>query len=252
MFGLMPPRIRRVSRAILLRLGWEHKFLRLRRPGLRKLSGNGIEIGAFEHPAPVPASCRTSYVDALTPEEAAVLFPEIDSSALIRPDFVVDVNVDGLGVFEARQWDYVIACHVIEHLTNPGRFVGEMFRIVRPGGWVVIAAPDKRYTFDRARPETPVSALHRYFVEGRDVHAADYEDISRYVNVTDLTLSESDRQRRLESYRERREHLSVWTSESFREFWIEAMKWSRVSAVPVYEIGGERNHFEYFGVWQKK
>lgn len=248
---LVSPRLRKKARRAMAALGGEHVFLRMRRLGLAKLEGNGIEIGAFEHPAPVPSGCRTSYVDAITPEQAAVIFPEIDASVLVVPDYIIDLNCDGLTKFRDDPWDYAIACHVIEHLENPGRFVGELFRIVRPGGFVVIGAPDKRFTFDRARPETPESELHRYFLEGRTVTPADYADISRYVNTTDMALDYSARARRLEMYQSRREHLSVWTSASFRQFWIAAMQWNGVLAKPIYEVHGETNRFEYFGVWRK-
>ncbi len=249
---LIPARHRKKVRRLLARLGWEHRFLRLRRPGLKHLSGSGIEIGAFEHPAPVPRRCRTKYVDAITPEQAAALFPEIDVSALLVPDFVLDVNRDGLKEFPDRRWDYAIACHVIEHVENPGRFVGELFRVVKPGGAVVIAAPDKRFTFDRERPETPEADLQRYFRAGRTVTSADYADISTYVQKGDLALSPADRQLRLEKYHSRREHLSVWTSASFRRFWTAAMRWNGVDAVPLYEVDGDQNGFEYFGVWRKQ
>lgn len=248
----VPARYRKQIRRLLSACGWEHRFLRLRRPGLAHLRGEGIEIGAFEHPAPVPRHCRTKYVDAITPEQAAALFPEIDATALIRPDFLLDLNRDGLNAFGPAQWDYAIACHVIEHVENPGRLVGELFRVVRPGGMVVIAAPDKRVTFDRERPETPVSALRRFFVEGRVVTGADYADISIYVNKADLGLDAATQKLRLEHYHERREHLSVWTSASFRQFWIAALEWNGIDAEPVYEVLGDANGFEYFGVWRKR
>lgn len=53
----------------------------------------------------------------------------------------MDVSKEGLGFFEDGQWDYAIACHVIEHLPNPGRFTGELFRVVRPGGALSLQRP---------------------------------------------------------------------------------------------------------------
>ncbi|MDH3222183.1 MAG: class I SAM-dependent methyltransferase [Gemmatimonadota bacterium] len=40
------------------------------------------------------------------------------------------------------QADMVIAVHVIEHVYNPKFFVREMLRVLRPGGTLVLAAPD--------------------------------------------------------------------------------------------------------------
>ena len=39
--------------------------------------------------------------------------------------------------------DVAAAVEVIEHLDNPRRFVRELARIVRPGGWVVITTPNQ-------------------------------------------------------------------------------------------------------------
>lgn len=250
-FRMLPGRRRKQLRAAIARLGWEHRFLRLRRPGLALLCGKGIEIGAFEHPAPLSRNCHTYYVDAITPAQAATLFPEIDAGALVTPDYVVDVSTSGLGIFAGNQWDYAIACHVIEHLPNPAQFIGEMFRIVPAGGMVVIAAPDKRFTFDHSRPETPVELLQSYFLNGRTVSPDDYLDISRYVHPADMQMSENERKVRLQNYYNRREHLNVWTSSGFREFLTVALGWNEVVAAPVYEVMGEENRFEYFGVWQK-
>ena len=238
-------------RGWLTACGWERGFLRKRRPGYVHLSGEGVEIGAFEHPAPLPDGCRTRDVDAITPAQAAELFPEIDAEALVVPDYLIDINRDGLKEFAEGQWNYVIACHVIEHLENPGHFVGELFRVVRAGGLVAIAAPDKRFTFDRSRPETPDAELHRYFTDGRTVGSVDYADISRYVYTDDLNLDDEARAGRLEFYKSRREHLSVWTSDGFRRFLTLALEWNTISAEPVYEVDGDENHFEYFGVWRK-
>jgi SAM-dependent methyltransferase len=252
LYRLVPTRFRKRLRRLLAPCGWEHRFLRLRRSGLAYLRGEGIEIGAFENPAPLPRGCLTHYVDAITPAQAAALFPEIDAATLVIPDHLIDLNREGLSTFVDSQWEYAIACHVIEHIENPGRLVGELFRVVRPGGLVVIAAPDKRFTFDQDRPETSDAALHRYFIEGRTVTTADYADISSYVNTADLQLGGEARLRQLEVYQSRREHLSVWTSAGFRRFWLAALEWNEVSAEPVYEVDGDHNRFEYFGVWRKR
>jgi 2-polyprenyl-3-methyl-5-hydroxy-6-metoxy-1,4-benzoquinol methylase len=39
--------------------------------------------------------------------------------------------------------DVAAAVEVIEHLDNPRRFVRELARIVRPGGWVVVTTPNQ-------------------------------------------------------------------------------------------------------------
>jgi SAM-dependent methyltransferase len=244
---------RRRLRRWLTRLGFEHRFLRLRRRGYRTLRGTGFEIGAFEHPAPVPRRCRTAYVDVITPAQAKELFPEIDVSGLVPVDHLVDLDADGLKVFPDGSQDFAIACHVIEHVANPGRLIAEMVRVLRPGGRLVIAAPDRDYTFDRARPVTPIATLHHYFVEGRPpVGPQDYRDIIDHVHPELARAPAAEIDAALRQYHRRREHLSVWTAAGFREFLVAAFGWCGVEMIPEYESLSAENRFEYFGVWVRR
>src|SRR5882757_6716858 len=110
------------------------------------LSGSGLEIGALHEPAPLPDSCRVHYVDAMTRAEAQVFFPEVDHARLVEPDTICNLDRDVLPFAEASQ-DFVVLSHVIEHVANPTRVIGEIFRVLRPAGRALIAAPDKRFTF---------------------------------------------------------------------------------------------------------
>lgn len=38
--------------------------------------------------------------------------------------------------------DFIIAFHVIEHLPDPNHFLDEMYRILRPGGYLLLSTPD--------------------------------------------------------------------------------------------------------------
>jgi len=237
---------------LLRRLGWQHKFLRLRQPGYAKLTGEGLEIGAFEHPAKVPSACRVRYADVVTPAQAGELFPEINASRLVPLDHVLDIDAEGLRPIPSASLDFVISCHVIEHVANPMRFVGELTRVVRIGGLVVIAAPDRDYTFDRLRTLTPLERLESYWRQGRPpVGPQDYREILERVHPELLQAPPAIIQEKLESFFRRREHLSVWTASSFREFLLAAFAWNQVKTEPVYEVMSDRNHFEYFGVWRR-
>jgi 2-polyprenyl-3-methyl-5-hydroxy-6-metoxy-1,4-benzoquinol methylase len=41
-----------------------------------------------------------------------------------------------------KRFDCIIATHVIEHVYEPLRFVQDLTRRLRDGGWLVLAAPD--------------------------------------------------------------------------------------------------------------
>ena len=62
------------------------------------------------------------------PADVAFHAADLDAAPLPLPDASVDVAA---------------AVEVIEHLDNPRRFVRELDRIVRPGGWVVVTTPNQ-------------------------------------------------------------------------------------------------------------
>ena len=103
-------------------------FIVQRLPGYSLLSGKGIEIGAFEHPAQLPSNCKVEYCDAITPEQAQQLFPEVDTSKFVKIDHIIDLNREGLTKFPDGTFDFIIFNHVIEHLANPIYIVSEVLR----------------------------------------------------------------------------------------------------------------------------
>jgi len=244
---------RKATARVLRRLGWRRAFLRMRDPGYALLEGQGLEIGAFEHPAKVPRECRVSYVVVITPEKAAELFPEIDAGSLVPVDYLVDLDAEGLALIPSASQDFVIACHVIEHVANPGRLVAEMVRVVKTGGHVIIAAPDRDFTFDRNRAVTPLATLERYFRDGRPpVGPEDYREIIEAMYPELLTAGPERIRAVLEDFHRRREHLSVWTSVGFKEFLTAAFGWCGAVMENRYEVFSDRNRFEYFSVWKRK
>lgn len=224
-----------------------------RAEGCAVLNGEGIEIGAFDCPTPLPARCSVRFLDALSREEAGRRFPELDVSGLVEPDILGDLDRDGLAAVGDRSLDFVVCNHVLEHVANPIRAIGELFRVLKPGGHAVIAVPDKEYTFDRAREETGWEHLHEDYlkgvVENDDSHYLDFlAKVAPHVFVEpgrDITQE-------IARARARREHAHVWTSASFRDFIERALRLLRVRTRLVFERTGSVTRIEYFGVWQKR
>ncbi len=142
------------------------RFLRIDRDniGAAYLSGEGLEIGALHNPLKVPRGCTVRYVDNIPADEARRRFSDVSTKRLVG----VDILDDGerLDRVPDGSQDFVIANHFIEHCQNPIGAVRNMIRVLRAGGVLYLAIPDKRYTFDRDRPSTAFEHLLRDDREG--------------------------------------------------------------------------------------
>lgn len=216
------------------------------------LAGDGIDIGALHEPAPLPAGCRVRYVDAMSRAEAIERFPEIDHAALVHPDFICNLDRDALP-FPDGALDFVVLSHVIEHVANPVRVIGEVFRVLRPGGRALIAAPDKRFTFDRTRAITPVETLLEDFLEHRtEVPDERYLDFLRGAGAHVFDEPPERLPGHVARARSRREHCSVWDSAAFRRFLEASLRATGSQADPLVEHPGDETQLEYCGVWEKR
>jgi predicted SAM-dependent methyltransferase len=144
-----------------------HSFMAgLNRESIAKmyLQGSGIEIGALHNPLKVPKSARVKYVDRMPVPELRKQYIELNTFELVPVD-ILD-NGERLETIQDATQDFVIANHFLEHCQDPTRAIGNMLRVLKPGGILYLAVPDKRYTFDADRPVTAVEHFTRDHLEG--------------------------------------------------------------------------------------
>lgn len=99
----------------------------------------GVEIGAHVNPVPGLTPFYTDYTVSFAATAGRV-----------------DLLADGTALpFPDASLDYLCSSHVIEHLANPLGGLMEWLRVLKPGGFLYLIAPDKRYTFDAGREVTP-------------------------------------------------------------------------------------------------
>ncbi|GGE39289.1 hypothetical protein GCM10011391_17580 [Pullulanibacillus camelliae] len=114
----------------------------------------GVEIGPLMRPIVTKEEGRVFYVDHTTTDELMKKYaddPNVDVSMIETVDFVWGEKTLREAIPSHYQFDYVIASHVIEHVPDVIGWLNEMDDILKVGGKVCLAIPDKRYTFDYAR-----------------------------------------------------------------------------------------------------
>jgi SAM-dependent methyltransferase len=123
------------------------------------IRGHGIEIGAFHNPFPiVNPETKITYIDKLTKAELIEQYPEIKNHAAIpETDFVE--NGETLYSIPDAQYDFLISSHQLEHCEIPLAAIEHQLRVVKKGGYLFYAVPDKRFTFDKDRPVTSLEHL---------------------------------------------------------------------------------------------
>ena len=145
----------------------------------RYLSGDGLEVGALHLPLGLPRGARARYVDRMGVEDLRTHYPELDEYELVTPDFIDDG--EELASVPSASMDFVIVNHLIEHTQDPIGALMTHARVLREGGVLYLAAPDRRRTkFDRNRDETTIEHLLRDHEEGPQVsRAKHYEEWSQ-------------------------------------------------------------------------
>ena len=180
------------------------------------LSGDGIEIGALHQPLKVPEAARVRYVDRMATPELKTQYPELAALPLVDVD-IID-NGETLATVADGTQAFVVANHFLEHCQNPFQTVQNIFRVLRPGGLLYMAVPDKRYSFDSARPCTTLDHLARDYAEGPQISKrAHFEEWSRLVNKrADAALVEEEVQHLMNI--DYSIHFHVWGAAELAEF----------------------------------
>lgn len=176
------------------------------------LSGSGLEIGALHHPLAVPRGVRVRYVDRLDVAGLRREFPELAEYPLVPVDVIDDGET--LRTVADESQDFVIANHFLEHCQNPLGTLERLVQVLRPGGILYLAVPDKRGTFDRDRPLTRFKHLVRDYECGP---AGSYErHVREYAALVDRQ-SGAELEARVRNLiaRDYRIHFHVWTHETF-------------------------------------
>jgi len=126
---------------------------------------NGLEIGACDLPVVPADSGRCLYADTRTEVQLVLDLEVEDLTKAVRTDLVVSAQFSLREQIPDR-FDYVILCHVLEHIINPIAFLCDLCFVLKPGGYLFLALPDKRRTPDSVRPSTTSDEILGRFFSG--------------------------------------------------------------------------------------
>jgi SAM-dependent methyltransferase len=121
-------------------------------------NGRGLEIGPLASPVVPRTLGDVYYVDHLATDDLVAKYtgdPKVDERSIVSTDFVWGSNTLAEAVGDLAPFDYVVASHVLEHVPDLVGWLDEVAAVLRPGGRLSLAMPDRRYTFD-VRRGTPM------------------------------------------------------------------------------------------------
>jgi ubiquinone/menaquinone biosynthesis C-methylase UbiE len=182
------------------------------------LRGEGIEIGALHMPLRVPEAAHVRYVDRMSVADLRTHYPELGDQELVNVDIIADG--ERLESIDDATQDFVIANHFVEHCQDPIGALLNMFRVLKPGGALYLAIPDKRCSFDVDRPVTTLDHLMRDHQEGpawsRRQH---FDEWTRLVNKV-TAADEAERQTVANMEMDYSIHYHVWTQAEMLELLV--------------------------------
>lgn len=197
------------------------RFIRLIMPDTRTalakkyLTGSGIEIGALHQPLIIPYRTGVKYVDRLSVADLRAHYPELKDYPLVEVDIIDDG--ERLEKVAPDSQDFAIANHLLEHCQDPISVIKTFLRVLKNGGILYLAVPDKRFTFDIDRPVTTLEHLIRDYKEGpagsRKEHF--YEWTSLKLKKSGAELEAHAKMLMDNNYSI---HFHVWTDKELSEF----------------------------------
>lgn len=224
----------------------------------------GLEIAPFHNPlAPKRDGWNCLSLDicdeaALRALAASSEDPVVrENLAQIEPvDLVASASdlAEAVGrVGKLGQFDYICSSHNFEHLPNPIKFLRECGSVLKPGGHLSMAIPDKRETFDLVRTLTSLKdlleAYHGGWMRPSPFHRFDSDNTLMKVDgqapvlTGDLVLAYERLLARLDATDYQDTHVWVFTQRSFLQLIADLMI---LRLIPLRLIASDREGIEFF------
>lgn len=116
----------------------------------------GLEIGALDLPMIEPHEGKCDFADFHSTKEVKAMAAQYPGTS---PDFVPHIEYVVADGYDAvpRDYDWIAAANVLEHVPDPIGWLRTIGDHVKPGGLLFLVLPDKNYMFDVHRKLTAFS-----------------------------------------------------------------------------------------------
>lgn len=151
-------------------------------PGL-----SSLEVGAYYRPTLPQNVYKNRYVDFYNTEELRKEAERegLDPTRVVEVDYVVR-GEDYRDVIKDK-FDVVVANHVLEHVSNPIKWLNMISELMEDRGILFVALPDKKFSFDRLRHNTSLAhLLTDFLVDTRSIGPEHVIEILMYYDNTIL------------------------------------------------------------------
>ncbi|MEO0461008.1 MAG: methyltransferase domain-containing protein [Myxococcota bacterium] len=114
-----------------------------------------LEIGAFDQPTYSSSEAQIEFMDYFETEDlkrVASRQPARDPERIVPITYLCKEKRFSCAV--NKNFDAVIAHHVIEHVPDMLSWFSELEQLLKPNGVILLSIPDRRFTFDYLRAET--------------------------------------------------------------------------------------------------
>ena len=164
----------------------------------------------------------------------------------------IDLDKSGLEIFANESKDFIIINHVLEHLLFPDLAISECYRVLKPQGFLILAIPDKFYTFDLERSITSSKSIfERKNRTVKEPTPEDYFPVMECNHPQILKKAPSIQKEFLRKLMKRREHLNVWDTTAFKSFLNKTIKFNNLNFKRIKESTPIDNNFEYIVLLRK-
>lgn len=129
---------------------------------LFRSTGKGLEIGPSHAPLmPKAAGYDVEILDYMDADALRRKYAAagVDVSSVEAVDYVSDGRPMREVIGARHRYDWIVASHVIEHVPDMIAFLADCEALLKPGGMLVLAVPDKRCCFDILRPVSTIGQV---------------------------------------------------------------------------------------------